>query len=301
MLHRLSLQVACAFFEGMMKFICGVHGVGKSSYCKVLQYKSGLNVFSASRLVDEKLSLKQKNTKRIDQIDIRQLLLVQAVSELQTEYEDFIMDGHLCLVNQYGLVERSPESVFEQFGISELYIVVDEAQIICERLQKRDNIIMDVGFVATFQNQELDYAYRLASKLNIELHIINRQLKHNIILPIKPEFAEKILNGEKRYEYRRRLCAKKIDKIYIYATAPEKRIIGEVDVTAKLCMKTEDLWKISKQHSGISKAYYTKYFNGMDVASAYQLGTVERYKKGVPLSAIGIDYAPQSFMYIGLL
>ena len=43
----------------------------------------------------------------------------------------------------------------------------------------------------------------------------------SILLSIKPEYVEKILSGEKRYEFRRKLCKDEIDKIYVY---PDKRV-----------------------------------------------------------------------------
>ena len=49
----------------------------------------------------------------------------------------------------------------------------------------------------------------------------------SILLSIKPEYAEKILSGEKRYEFRRKLCKREIDKIYIYATRPVQKVIAD--------------------------------------------------------------------------
>ena len=34
-----------------------------------------------------------------------------------------------------------------------------------------------------------------------------------ILMSIKPEYVDKIFSGEKKYEYRKRLCKKKIDTI----------------------------------------------------------------------------------------
>ena len=57
------------------------------------------------------------------------------------------------------------------------------------------------------------------------------KLVASILLSIKPEYVEKILKGEKRYEFRRKLCQKEVDKIYIYETSPVKKVVGEaVDI-----------------------------------------------------------------------
>ena len=49
----------------------------------------------------------------------------------------------------------------------------------------------------------------------------------NVILSIKPEFVEKIFSGEKQYEYRKILFKQKVDTVYIYASRPISKIVGE--------------------------------------------------------------------------
>ena len=125
--------------------------------------------------------------------------------------------------------------------------------------------------------------------------------KTNIILPISPIFANRILSGEKKYEYRKQLCKKSINKIYIYATSPIKRIVGEVEVVDKLNIDKEKLWKKTERYAGITKEFYDKYFANQTWACAYKLGQVKQFNSQISLDSIGIDYAPQSYVYIGEL
>jgi len=46
----------------------------------------------------------------------------------------------------------------------------------------------------------------------------------NVILSIKPEYVRKILTGEKKFEYRKRIWKDKVKKIYIYSSRPEKKL-----------------------------------------------------------------------------
>ena len=49
----------------------------------------------------------------------------------------------------------------------------------------------------------------------------------NVILSIRPRYADAIMRGEKKYEYRRSLFKRKnVSRAFIYATSPVKRIIG---------------------------------------------------------------------------
>lgn len=124
-------------------------------------------------------------------------------------------------------------------------------------------------------------------------------MKYNIILPILPIYAEKILNGEKTYEYRKRLCVKDIKRIYLYATTPIKKIVGEVEVLEKIHIDKDKLWEQTKNESGISYDVFMMYFRDYDMASAYRLGKAKKYKEGIDLQEIGILYHPQSYIYVG--
>lgn len=43
-----------------------------------------------------------------------------------------------------------------------------------------------------------------------------------ILLSIKPEYVEKIIKGEKLFEFRRTVPKRKVDVVVIYSTFPEK-------------------------------------------------------------------------------
>ena len=119
-----------------------------------------------------------------------------------------------------------------------------------------------------------------------------------ILLPIKPEYANKIVEQKKLYEYRKNICKRKIDKIVIYSTSPVKRVVAEVEVKSVLSNTPNKLWKETKQYSGISKTKYMKYFKNKKIAFAYELGKIIIYKQPKMLEDIGINYYPQSYVYL---
>ena len=119
-----------------------------------------------------------------------------------------------------------------------------------------------------------------------------------ILLSINPKHVENIFAGCKTYEYRRILCKRKVDKIVIYSTCPVKQIVGEVEVLDAIQMDKEELWKITKKQSGITKKFYNEYFKGRKKAGAYKLGKVIIYNKPCSLEDFGIKMAPQSYMYL---
>lgn len=119
-----------------------------------------------------------------------------------------------------------------------------------------------------------------------------------ILLPIKPEYAKKIVNKTKIYEYRKSKCKKNVDKIVIYCTSPVKKIIAEVEVKSIISNTPIKLWNDTKEFSGISKSKYMKYFENKDTAFAYELGNVILYDISKTLNDIGINYYPQSYIYL---
>ena len=118
-----------------------------------------------------------------------------------------------------------------------------------------------------------------------------------ILMSIHPEYVKSILCGVKRFEYRKIRCRLAPSLIIIYATAPVKRIVAEVSVSAVLEGTLETVWSTTKDYAGISYGEYKKYFAGSKTAIAYKLGVVRKYDVPKPLSDYGLRSAPQAFLY----
>lgn len=119
-----------------------------------------------------------------------------------------------------------------------------------------------------------------------------------ILLSIKPEYSKKIVSGEKRFEYRKRLPKKNITKIIIYSSSPEKKVIGEVQVLGTMSMSKLELWDKTKSFAGITYDKYKEYFANSTQAYAYKLGQVYLYSPQKTLEDFGLKQAPQSFIYL---
>lgn len=123
-------------------------------------------------------------------------------------------------------------------------------------------------------------------------------LMSKILLSINPEYVQRILNGEKKFEFRKRLANDTVDTIVIYETSPVMKIVGEVKVIGTLEMAPSTLWECTKSNAGILRKKYREYFRGCKRAFAYELGEVILYENTYSLETIGINQAPQSFIYI---
>ena len=91
-----------------MIFISGVHGVGKSYFCKLVKDSIGIASYSASKLIADKKQKGFSKDKLIPDIDENQQYLLQAIDELRLSGKDFILDGHFCLLNAEGDIIPPP-------------------------------------------------------------------------------------------------------------------------------------------------------------------------------------------------
>ena len=120
-----------------------------------------------------------------------------------------------------------------------------------------------------------------------------------ILLSIKPEFALKIFDGSKRYEYRRAIFKnQEIDGVIVYASDPVKLIIGEFEIEDILHDELPVLWMKTKDHAGISERKFFEYFANRSCGYAIKVRTARIYDIPLPLSSLMISSPPQSFMYV---
>lgn len=119
-----------------------------------------------------------------------------------------------------------------------------------------------------------------------------------ILISINPEHVDNIINGIKKYEYRTRVAKRDINSIIVYATYPTMRVVAEVQITNILSGTPEQLWKETKNHSGITKDFFDEYFHNREIAYAYVLGDVKVFDEPKELVDFGVSHAPQSYVYL---
>lgn len=118
------------------------------------------------------------------------------------------------------------------------------------------------------------------------------------LLSIKPEFAEAIFSGKKKFEYRKNIFKKNVKKIRVYATKPVGKIIGEFLIDEILEDTPNNLWKSTYRNSGVKKEFYMQYFQGKKIGYAIKIKEYTRYDEPQCPYKINPKFvAPQSFMY----
>ena len=120
-----------------------------------------------------------------------------------------------------------------------------------------------------------------------------------VLLSIKPEYAFKIFEGTKKYEFRKVIFKNPdIKTVVVYASSPVQQVIGEFDIDEIYSSEPDTIWERTKIHSGISADFFFSYFLDRDIAHAIKIKSTRRYK--TPLSIKDDFHAspPQSYMYL---
>ena len=126
-----------------------------------------------------------------------------------------------------------------------------------------------------------------------------RQRAMTVLLSIKPEFAEKIFDGTKKYEFRKSIFKNAdVKTVIVYASSPIQRIIGEFTIDRILNDDLSTIWDETARYAGITYDFYMSYFANREKAYAIKIRNAKRYAHARRLSDYNIHYAPQSFAYI---
>jgi predicted transcriptional regulator len=119
-----------------------------------------------------------------------------------------------------------------------------------------------------------------------------------VVLSIKPEFAFKIFDGTKKFEFRKSIFKnEKIKTIIVYASSPVQQVIGEFEIEEVLNYDLSTLWDLTQEFSGISEEFYYEYFTNKEQGFAIKIKKTRKYRTPKCLRADFNLSPPQSFAY----
>lgn len=120
-----------------------------------------------------------------------------------------------------------------------------------------------------------------------------------VLLSIRPEFAFKIFDGEKKFEFRKVIFKNPdIRTVVVYASSPVQQVIGEFEIDDILSSSPNEIWELTKKYSGISEIYFHEYFENRIVAHAIKIKNTKKYKRPLSLKDDFKVLPPQSYMYL---
>lgn len=121
-----------------------------------------------------------------------------------------------------------------------------------------------------------------------------------VLLSIKPEFVDKILEGTKKFEFRKNTFKRDgITTVVVYSTMPVGKVVGEFDIECVISEHPDLLWHRTKKEAGISKQFFDEYYIGREKGTAIKVGHVVKYERPLCLSELGENITPpQSYRYL---
>lgn len=167
-----------------MIFVSGIHGVGKTYFCNLVKEKLGIKSYSSSQLIEFKQNKNFSSDKFVSDIDSNQLFLLEAINELRQSGEEFILDGHFCLLNKEGIITRISTETYSLLKPDIIILLLEIPKVIAERRFQRDGIWQNEFEIADFQDAEKMYAMEISKNLNIPLEVSNGTSDFERILKI---------------------------------------------------------------------------------------------------------------------
>ena len=121
----------------------------------------------------------------------------------------------------------------------------------------------------------------------------------SVLLSIKPKYVEEIKKRSKLFEFRKQIFKQFTDEIWVYESAPTKRIVGKLIVSDIIKDSPKNLWRQTIRVAGINKEDFFKYFEGKE--EGYAIEIKDFYELESPLNPYEIEkdfVPPQSFAYM---
>lgn len=118
-------------------------------------------------------------------------------------------------------------------------------------------------------------------------------------MSIHPEYANAILAGTKKVEFRKRPIGSDVTHVIVYATAPVCAIVGAFTVQNQATATPSSLWRRFATVAGITRHGFFLYFADRQHGVGIQVGEV--FAPPAPLSLaddLGVARPPQSFQYL---
>lgn len=118
-------------------------------------------------------------------------------------------------------------------------------------------------------------------------------------LPIKPRYAQAIMAGEKRVEFRKTRFARDVRYVVVYSSSPEKVVLGyfavkDIDVSTPAAA-----WRRYSKAGSIQKRDFISYYDGADQAVTIVIQHVHRFDEPLSMDTLKLNMpVPQSYAYL---
>lgn len=119
------------------------------------------------------------------------------------------------------------------------------------------------------------------------------------LISIKPKYVSEIISGRKKYEFRKSIFKKDVEKVYVYSSSPQRQIVGYFKIKRIIHKHPMELWNTTKEFSGIKKKEFKEYYGNRSLGYAIEIEEFIELEEYIsPYECYNDFKAPQSFYYL---
>ena len=125
-------------------------------------------------------------------------------------------------------------------------------------------------------------------------------VREDVLLSIKPIYAEKIQSGKKIVEFRRKCFGSSVKRVYVYSSSPVNRIIGYFTIFNIEKSNPDYLWEKYGYYGWITREDFNKYFDNAEVGYAIVIKKFFPFKNAPSIKDVfGDNFSvPQNYRFI---
>jgi len=121
----------------------------------------------------------------------------------------------------------------------------------------------------------------------------------DVLLSIRPKHVKAIEQGKKKFEFRKVIFRKSVERIYIYETSPTSQIVGFFEVGNIIEDCPNRLWSTLHSDSGVSESDFLAYYGQSQHGFAIEIKNAVFFKTPIKPKDLNQRFIPpQSFRYI---
>jgi predicted transcriptional regulator/DNA-binding XRE family transcriptional regulator len=126
--------------------------------------------------------------------------------------------------------------------------------------------------------------------------------QRDVVLSVRPRYSDKIFEGKKTVELRRRfpVSAPRGTIAYIYSTSPVRAMVGSTEIENVIKLPVPEIWKKFGKMAQITRADFDGYFAGVKEGFALKISNARPFSRPVNLMELRDRFGfepPQSFLY----
>lgn len=123
--------------------------------------------------------------------------------------------------------------------------------------------------------------------------------RRNVLMSIKKPYVQRIQDGSKRVEFRKTIFAITVRRVYVYETAPKKKIVGFFDIQEIVHNSLDNIWYRFSGSAGVTREEYQNYFGSSDQGYAIVFSEFNELLTPLDPCAFTQNFRPpQSFCYL---